>query len=199
MATLGRNLIGATSTYRVSLTLDNDRIRRRFPRIAPVLSDGGRAVALVVAESTDKQTSYGNLFLSVVDSVCMGVERMTWTPVDSSYELTVARKLYEEKRSFRKPLRFDARREVVLADFELRDVHDGPYPMEVFGRDDAVYRARAAQKHAFYDDVYGQQWWSWDATVEAEPPPFPASRWRESRLSAPGPRNAAPGSAANPK
>ncbi len=169
-------LAGGTRAYGVSLKLDAERIRQRFPRVAPIVGHGGRAVALVVAEVTGNRTHQGNHFLAVVDCVCMGVERMTWTPVDSTYELTIARKLYEEHRSFRKPLRFDAGRDVALADFELRDVGERPVPLEVFGREDGAYRGRAAQKHALYDELYGPLWWAWDATTSTDPPAFPAAR-----------------------
>ncbi len=169
-------LVGGTQAYGVSLKLDAKRMRERFPRVAPIVANEGRAVALVVAEVTGNHTRQGNHVLAVVDSVCMGVERMTWTPVDSTYELTIARKLYDEQRSFRKPLRFDAGRDVALPDFELRDVGERPVPLEVFGRDDVAYRDRAAQKHALYDELYGPLWWAWDATTSTDPPAFPGAR-----------------------
>ena len=86
-------------------------------------------------------------------------------PVASDLERQVADRLVAEGRAFTKPLRYDAGSELVLPDFVLTDtgVASG-WPMEVFGRDDADYRARREEKSAYYRDVYGvDRWWHWVA------------------------------------
>jgi len=169
-------VIGATRSYGISIKLDASRLAERFPHVRPIVAQQGRGVVLALVEMTDTRTPAGNLILSVVDAAVMGVERMTWIPVDSTYELLVAGMLVREERSFRKPMRYDAHRDVALADFELLDVGERVVPMEVFGRDDATYLARAARKHALYDELYGPLWWSWDAATNSKPPLLPRAR-----------------------
>lgn len=47
-------------------------------------------------------------------------------------------------------------------------------PLEVWGMATAEYRARKAEKAAYYDDTYGEDgWWSWDAATGDPVPDFP--------------------------
>ena len=86
-------------------------------------------------------------------------------PVASDLERQVADKLVADGRAFMKPLRYDAEVDLVLPDFVLIDmgVASG-WPMEVFGLDNADYRARRAEKETYYRDAYGMtRWWQWVA------------------------------------
>ena len=107
-------------------------------------------------------------------------------PVASDLERQVADRLVAEGRAFTKPLRYDAESELVLPDFVLTDVGVASgWPMEVFGRGDADYRARRAEKSAYYRDVYGVNgWWQWvaagpDRTGMPDLPPRVPSRRAE--------------------
>lgn len=96
-------------------------------------------------------------------------------PVASGHELGVLAALAEQGRSFLKPLRFDASRDVVHPDFILRDtVAMHGTPMEVFGRTDEAYAARVEEKRRYYNETFGvENWWSWDATRGPSWPDFP--------------------------
>jgi hypothetical protein len=91
----------------------------------------------------------------------------------------VAERLVAQGRSFTKPLRFDAGADLVLPDFILTDT-PAEVPMEVFGRSDAEYLRRKAEKGAYYDEQYGKAgWWNWDAAANgaaSSMPAFPPAR-----------------------
>ncbi len=75
-------------------------------------------------------------------------------PVASDLERQVADHLVAEGRAFTKPLRYDADADLVLPDFVLTDTGVAAgWPMEVFGRDDADYRARRAEKCRCRDET----------------------------------------------
>jgi len=95
-------------------------------------------------------------------------------PLDSGHEATVEQLLYENRRSFYKPLRFDSALDAVFPDFWLLDmVRD--YPMEVFGMNTPEYLARKVVKVAHYNASYPSGWWQWDACAAATIPPLPVS------------------------
>jgi hypothetical protein len=116
----------------------------------------GRLLVLCAAFPTDAHC------LDVVDLGLIATSE-DFIPVDSLHELEVARLLTRERRSFAKPLR-DARAGH-LPDFVLYDTPD-PVEMEVFGRTDPDYVAKADRKRR--RDI----WW-WDATTHDRIPPFP--------------------------
>ncbi|MFO2466552.1 DUF1173 domain-containing protein [Pseudomonas sp. 15FMM2] len=91
-------------------------------------------------------------------------------PLDSGHEATVEKLLYDNQRSFYKPLRFDA----VFPDFWLLDMASD-YPMEVFGMNTAEYLARKVVKVAHYNANYPSGWWQWDACANATIAPLPVS------------------------
>ena len=95
-------------------------------------------------------------------------------PLDSGHEATVEQLLYDNQRSFYKPLRFDSALDAVFPDFWALDmVRD--YPMEVFGMNTPEYLARKVVKVAHYNASYPSGWWQWDACVTATLPPLPVS------------------------
>jgi len=100
---------------------------------------------------------------TVIDAALMTVSPR-FIPLDSSLESIIEEKLWQEKRQFIKPLRYDGEADV-FPDFLLLDVPGSDaVPLEVFGMTTADYLARKAKKLKHYQDEYGQgNWWSWDA------------------------------------
>ena len=133
-----------------------------------------RIAGLVLATIRRDKTGSSRLF-AWAESIALMELGPALVPVASPHELAVLRALIDAGRQFRKPLRFDSDRDLVLPDFELLDTADPRgTPMEVFGRSDETYLTRLEQKRAYYDATYGAaQWWSWDATAAAQWPPFP--------------------------
>lgn len=128
-------------------------VKRRFPMaFSPehAESEDVRRVALLFAELAP-----GGRNAKVLDMVVM---TCSWelVPVESSYELRLAKGLVDAKRHFSKPLRFDSSEDQVLPDFLLLDTQpDGEgMPLEVFGMDTAEYRRRKAEKAAYYIQHY---------------------------------------------
>ncbi len=154
------------------------RLARSFPWAWKALGQDprDRAIRVVaVVAARIQPTRSGTHFTAWADGIALMETAPSLVPVASFHELRVLQALQHEGRRFRKPLRYDAERQVVHPDFELLDTVDPRgTPMEVFGRDDEDYTARAAEKQQYYDAVYGiRGWWSWDATRADHWPPFP--------------------------
>jgi hypothetical protein len=137
---------------------------------------GSPKVAFLCILIMDSPNENGWRRPEVLDFALMPVSEKL-IPYESSYELLVAKKLSDERRYFRKPLRYDAGHDVVFPDFELLDVSDKATPLEVFGRDDEKYEDRKLEKVRYYDQMYGaERWWKWIAAGEGatrQPPQFP--------------------------
>lgn len=166
----------------------HERVARRYPMAMAALARPRAERAIRVVGLVTATVRVGvNQGLSLVrcradDIALMEVEPDTLTPVSSGHELAIARALVEQRRSFIRPLRFDAGRDAVLPDFVLTDTGDPRgTPMEVFGRADEAYVARRAEKARYYDEVYGQaHWWHWDAaTSPGHWPDFPPAHTRK--------------------
>jgi len=72
-----------------------------------------------------------------------------YIPVDSSYEITMATKLVEQKRMFKKPVRLN-KNDLYLPDFVLLDTQQ-KYIIEVFGMMSVIkYQAHAQEKKEYY-------------------------------------------------
>ncbi len=95
-------------------------------------------------------------------------------PLDSGYEGVIEEKLWQEKRAFIKPLRYDGE-EHVFPDFVLKDVPGvDALPMEVFGMNTPEYLLRKQEKISHYESEYGpEHWWSWNAAEKSDMPAFP--------------------------
>jgi hypothetical protein len=132
-----------------------------------------RVVALVLA--TVHRDADGARLFAWAENITLMEVGPALIPVASTHELAILIALIDAGRQFRKPLRFDADRDLVLPDFELLDTADRRgTPMEVFGRSDEAYLARLDEKRAYYDSTFGgANWWSWDATTTPTWPPFP--------------------------
>ncbi|WOB74326.1 DUF1173 family protein [Achromobacter xylosoxidans] len=145
-------------------------LERSFGRELDAWRAGNPVVAIV--QTDPPKSSGGTVRAQVVDAALMHVTR-EWIPVDSGYEALIADQLVATKRRFEKPLRFDAGEDATFPDFWLKDT-ESPMPLEVWGMATAEYRARKAEKAAYYDDKYGEDgWWSWDAATGDPVPGFP--------------------------
>lgn len=93
-------------------------------------------------------------------------------PLDSTYESVVEKLLYENKRTFIKPLVYDSAESEYLPDFCLTDVTAGdsqPFPIEVWGMKTAEYLAHKEVKTEWYNKEFGRfGWWSWDAAHDPQ-------------------------------
>lgn len=152
-----------------------DLAKSRFPGTVAGWRKGQKTV--VIAQIELKETA-GAPNATVVSMALMGVTN-EWIPVESSFEAVVADLLVAQGRSFRKPLSYNAEEEQVLPDFVLTDV-GREVPMEVFGRSDAAYLERKAEKGRHYNENYGPTgWWKWDAAADSSPaaiPKFPEKK-----------------------
>lgn len=125
---------------------------------------GSKLIVIAEVEPLPKNSKFPPA-AKVVQLALMQINAQ-WIPVDSSHELRIADKLVAEKRSFIKPLRFDAAKDVVFPDFILIDTQT-PVPLEVFGRDDEAYEERKQEKTSFYTAKYGSSgWWCWNAAMD---------------------------------
>lgn len=112
--------------------------------------------------------------LVITQAACM-MTNARGIPVESSHELEVADLLVAQRRSFSKPLRYDAEEDVVFPDFILNDAGADGVPMEVYGMSgNAKYDARKLKKREYYRES-GKPFWEW---TPGEPmPTFPRATW----------------------
>ncbi|MFL6615737.1 MAG: SDR family NAD(P)-dependent oxidoreductase [Pantoea agglomerans] len=139
-------------------------------------------VTTVIAETEPPATSFRHIdgrnrpssSSTVIDVALMTVSPR-FIPLDSSYEEAVEEKLWQEKRTFIKPLRYDGE-EDVFPDFVLKDVPGvDALPMEVFGMNTPEYLLRMQEKTSYYEAQYGPgHWWSWNAAEKSDMPAFPS-------------------------
>ncbi|MEN4691289.1 DUF1173 family protein [Pantoea agglomerans] len=156
------------------------RLERSFGR---ELGDWRRGMKVVViAETEPPETTFRHVdgrnrpsSCSTVIDVALMTVSPRFIPLDSGYEGMVEDLLWQEKRAFIKPLRYDGE-EDVFPDFVLKDVPGvDALPMEVFGMNTPEYLQRKQKKSVHYDVEYGQgRWWYWEATVRSEIPAFPS-------------------------
>ncbi|WP_242638517.1 DUF1173 family protein [Pantoea ananatis] len=155
------------------------RLERSFGR---ELGDWRRGMKVVVIVETEPpETTFRHVdernrpsSCSTVIDVALMTVSPRFIPLDSGYEGMLEDRLWQEKRAFIKPLRYDGE-EDVLPDFVLKDVPGvEALPMEVFGMNTPEYLQRKQEKTARYDTKYGQgQWWSWNAADRSDMPAFP--------------------------
>jgi hypothetical protein len=156
-AILGRHPIYLkdAAAYGVSLVADSDTLttlQHSFAReLARAAEPAERVIGLFSVRPQppilDRPYRYG----LVVDGALLRTLE-EFIPVASSFEAQVARKLIDEGRSFRKPLRYDG--DDLFPDFVLLDVRPR-VPMEVFGRSDVAYTTRRDEKIRRYTERYG--------------------------------------------
>uniref|UniRef100_UPI0023AF8B86 DUF1173 family protein n=5 Tax=Erwiniaceae TaxID=1903409 RepID=UPI0023AF8B86 len=156
------------------------RLERSFGR---ELGDWRRGMKVVViAETEPPETTFRHTegrnrpsSCSIVIDVALMTVSPRFIPLESGYEGTVEDRLWQEKRAFIKPLRYDGE-EDVFPDFVLKDVSGvDALPMEVFGMNTSEYLLRKQEKTAHYDREYGPgNWWCWNAAEKSDMPAFPA-------------------------
>ncbi|MBN7124805.1 hypothetical protein BSU01_24375 [Erwinia billingiae] len=133
-------------------------------------------VAIVLAETPAWDVTARNYRTRVLRIALMAVSK-EWIPFESSYEKRVEKALRSQKRSFIKPLRYDAREEDTFPDFLLTDTRSSrPVPMEVFGMATLEYIVRREKKKEYYNRNYTPAgWWYWSPPESGEDmPPFPS-------------------------
>lgn len=155
------------------------RLERSFGR---ELGDWRRGMkVMVIAETEPPETTFRHVdgrnrpsSCSTVIDVALMTVSPRFIPLDSGYEGMVEDRLWQEKRAFIKPLRYDGE-EDVFPDFVLKDVPGvDALPMEVFGMNSPEYLQRRQVKTAHYDAEYGAEgWWYWDAYTKNEISAFP--------------------------
>jgi len=158
------------------------RLERSFGR---ELGDWRRGMKVVViAETEPPETTFRHIdgrnrpsSCSTVIDVALMTVSPRFIPLGSGYEGAVEEKLWQEKRAFIKPLRYDGEEEV-FPDFVLKDVPGvEALPMEIFGMETPDYVLRKKVKTAHYDAEYGPNgWWQWNAVGKLEMPAFPSNK-----------------------
>ena len=136
----------------------------RLLRAAPE-ARRGQVIGLFVVEAEPGEWKGRAIVRATMQGGALMETTADFIPVADDFERQVADRLVTEDRAFTKPLRYDADNDLVLPDFVLTDMSVASgWPMEVFGRDDADYRARRVEKAASYRDVHGVSgWWQWVA------------------------------------
>lgn len=138
---------------------------KRFPatRCLIARSVAGRVVALYLVErgATRRQ-------LSIIDGALLSVSN-SFTPADSSHEVSLANLLEADRRCFEKPMRPDT--SGFMPDFVLTDV-EPRLIMEIWGMDNAAYLAHKSEKlHAY--DTRGYTVWNWEPARDRAISPIP--------------------------
>ncbi|MFT4273108.1 MAG: DUF1173 family protein [Pantoea sp.] len=159
------------------LTLPEDlreRLLRRFSRELCHWRPGMKVVVVAKGDTPVMTFPASNGLTWPADSCTLtDVALMTvsprFIPLDSVYEGLVEEKLWQEKRAFIKPLRYDGE-EYVFPDFVLTDVQGtDALPIEVFGMNSSEYLSRKQKKIAHYDREYGAgKWWRWDVSAASD-------------------------------
>jgi len=165
------------------LTIDNSRWESslvRFPRDVTWWQNGGKIIAIAVTDVPEERKSAKSnrvYFSACVRQVVLMMVNDRWIPLDSSYEGIIEEKLAKERRQFTKPLIYDSAEDQYHPDFLLTDVNSSDYiPLEVWGRDTEDYLQHRAVKEEWYQQEFGDAWWSWDAVRDPrseEIPTFP--------------------------
>lgn len=153
-----------------------NRLAVHYPREFAAWQRGDDVVVIVLAETPAWDVASRNYRTRVLRIALMAVSK-EWVPFESSYEKRVEEALRSQKRSFIKPLRYDAREEDTFPDFLLTDTRSSrPVPMEVFGMATLEYIVRREEKKNYYNRNYTPAgWWYWSPPESGEDmPPFPS-------------------------
>ncbi|EKN5918718.1 TPA: DUF1173 family protein [Yersinia enterocolitica] len=152
------------------LTIDSSRWESslaRFPRDVAWWQRGGKIIAVAVTDVPVKKTSEKSgreYFSACVRQVVLMMVSERWIPLDSSFEGIIEEKLAKERRQFIKPLIYDSAKVQYHPDFILTDVNGAVFvPLEVWGRDNEDYLQHRVVKEEWYQQKFGDAWWSWDA------------------------------------
>ncbi|HBL7007469.1 DUF1173 family protein [Citrobacter sp. RHB35-C17] len=175
-----------------ALQVPEDVMVRLSRSYARELADWRRgAKVIVICEAEPPETTFTrqegrnipHSTSKVIDVALMTVSPR-YIPLDSGYEGMVEERLWQEKRAFIKPLRYDGEAEV-FPDFVLTDMPGvDALPMEVFGMKTPGYLQRKQEKIKHYDQEYGPgKWWQWDAADCPDAQDIPSFPARKSEIS----------------
>lgn len=175
-------LSGIRDGYRMFMSISQakwERLEKSYSRELAEFSRNEEGLSVfglfLVTIDPIKKGKYSNFSTVQIEDAALMTTTEQLIPVESRYEAKIVELLVQQDRTFIKPLRFDAARELVRPDFILTDMGEKEgYPMEVFGLTDEKYLARKAEKEKYYARVFGVDgWWSWDASHNAPIPPLP--------------------------
>lgn len=147
------------------------KLKQRFPAGTKLLSKDpdlyrdvdpkAKSIAIAICEVRKAGTRGSAKFNIKAHRISLMAVSSELIPCDSSHELELCRALISRDRKFRKPLRYDHTKDLVLPDFVLTDTGHDEYPMEVFGMNIEEYQARKQEKQIYYDENFKGNWWSW--------------------------------------
>jgi hypothetical protein len=142
------------------------RLDARFASVRPLMKRSREARVIVAGCA---EVGKNDVILCSRLAV-MPVSRMGFIPIESGFELDVALELERQKRTFRKPMIVGA--DEVRPDFELLDVAEDLFVLEVFGYSGPEYEAQMELKIVSNDEQFGEDgWWRW--RPPSPMPPFP--------------------------
>ena len=98
---------------------EREKLERQFAAELSAWRLGAKLVSISLVDPPASQPNGGTPVSQVVD---IALERLTdrWIPVESARQARTEEALFEQKRRFEKPLRFDAGPQLVLQEFLLR-------------------------------------------------------------------------------
>ncbi|AOX18405.1 DUF1173 family protein [Kozakia baliensis] len=176
-------LAGDRAGYRLFLSIPSSRWQRianAAPREIAHLERENANVAVfglfVVTAARLLKGKYTGFIDAQVEDAALMTTTDQIIPVESRYEAQIAELLVAQRRTFEKPLRFDASTDLVRPDFVLLDTpRANGFPMEVFGMASTDYLARRAEKEVYYATHFGDAgWWAWNVLEQTRPPCLPA-------------------------
>lgn len=165
----------------MSTRLQVASLERRFP-------DAKRALAERSPEGAQTNTRVIGLFVAEprveeelieLTYVSGGLMVTTWDflPFVSSYEREVVDQLVTQRRSFERPMRFEAGENLVFPDFLLTDTEMPVVPMEVYGRQDPNHDARVQMRQELYPRLFPDaRRWEWVIDEADSLPDFPPAK-----------------------
>lgn len=123
-------------------------------------TDGDDLIALGIAQPSDSK-NYAKINSMVFMPIIAG-----HLPYDSRFEKRFALELVRQARKFKKPLKYEASRDMhVHPDFMLLDTLK-PIVIEIYGMATSEYLARKEEKRSIYSsEDYPFTCWEWDAAL----------------------------------
>jgi len=142
----------------------NDTLTR-FNRAAAWWRKGNKTIVIAVTDVP----SAGKYKRAKVRQACLMMVSERWIPLDSSYEGTLEKYLVSQRRSFIKPLLYDAAEDEYHPDFILTDAAEvDSFPLEVWGMESDNYVEHRKCKVEWYNTHCPNGWWEWDAVADPQ-------------------------------
>jgi len=153
----------------LNLLVSNDlmkKLKRHFGHVIETVQTGA-GLTLILA-CTVRLASPGKY---AIEAATLMMVNAQWIPIENHYERIVAEALIAAQRSFFKVLRYGAPSTVAYANFALRDVGDGQFPMDIViegaDKDGARAKEELIQKR-------GEVGWVWRTGQSLQMPALPA-------------------------